>query len=360
MTTLLLPSIRRHAIKTAFVLTALSASMFIPLNSGCRGKPDNSGPSNLAPVAPRRIRTAAVESTDLGETVFIPALVASVRRATLSPRVPAAIAALPRRVGERVRAGDVVARLDDAAARSGVAAAEASVASTGAEALRLTGLRSKGAATTREVESATARAAAATAALEGARAELAYAVLRAPFSGVITKIPVHAGDVVSPGGGVVELEGEEGFEIQAAVEPDIALRWKAGDRLAVRIDGEKEIRTATVRSLSTSADPSTHRFDLRADLSANRALRSGLFARIETPRAVGEARLFVPTSAIVERGGLTGVYVVSDGRALLRWIAAGEAAADRIEARSGLAPGERIALDTGELSDGCAVVEAGR
>ena len=68
----------------------------------------------------------------------------------------------------------------------------------------------------------------------------------------------------------------------------------------------------------------------------------------------------MPRSALVERGALTGVFVVQEGRARLRWISPGEPAGDAIEARSGLSAGEEVAVDAAGLADGAPVEPEGR
>jgi multidrug efflux pump subunit AcrA (membrane-fusion protein) len=57
------------------------------------------------------------------------------------------------------------------------------------------------------------------------------------------------------------------------------------------------------------------------------------------------------------RGGLTGVFVVKDGTARLRWVAAGRTTAGRTEIRAGLDSGERVALDPAGLQDGAPATE---
>jgi hypothetical protein len=101
----------------------------------------------------------------------------------------------------------------------------------------------------------------------------------------------------------------------------------------------------------------THRFELRADLPAAPGLRTGLFARLTLPSAAEEPRLHVPESALLRRGGLAGVFVVTEGRARLRWVALGETAGGRVEIRAGVDAGERVALDPAGLSDGVPVAE---
>ena len=114
-----------------------------------------------------------------------------------------------------------------------------------------------------------------------------------------------------------------------------------------------------MRSVSAAGDPGTHRFELRATLPATAGARSGLFARLALPAVHrDETRLVVPAASVFARGGLAGVYVVSEGRARLRWVAVGDPVGGRTEVRAGLAAGERVVTDPAGLEDGALVVEA--
>jgi RND family efflux transporter MFP subunit len=298
-----------------------------------------------------------VVRTESGAEATVPAVVRARRRAALASRIPASVVELPLREGERAEAGAVLVRLDDAALRSAVAAAEAADQAAAADLARMEALLGKGAATPREREEATARAAAARAALLGARDNLAYAVLRAPFGGTVASRPVNVGDVVSPGTTLIEVEGEGGLEIQAAVEADLAAMARPGLRAKALVDGQAAPLLATVRSVSPAGDPGTHRFEVRADLPPAPGLRSGLFARLVLPSPTTSPRLLVPAAAVFERGGLRGVFVIKEGRARLRWVAAGATAAGQTEIRAGVDAGERVATDPAGLEDGAPVRE---
>jgi RND family efflux transporter MFP subunit len=305
---------------------------------------------------PRAVATAAVVRVQGGE-VAVPGTVRARNRAALAARVSASVVEVPHREGERVEAGAVLVRLDDAALRSAVAAAESSLKAADAERRRAESLLEKGAATPREREDAAARAAAAQAAFEGAKDHLAYAVLRAPFAGRIGTKPVNVGDIVAPGATLVEIEGEGGFELLATLEGDLAATLRPGFAAKAAVDGQPTPLPAVVRSISPGGDPTTHRFDVRADLGSAAGLRSGLFARLVLPSAAAPARLTIPSRAVMERGGLSGVFVVAEGKARLRWIAVGDLSGDQTEVRAGLEAGERVASDPAGLSDGTPVTE---
>jgi RND family efflux transporter MFP subunit len=309
--------------------------------------------------APLRVRTVAALARDTrGETA--PGTVLARRRATLAPRVAASVHALPFEEGERVRTGDVVVALDDGALRAALAAAEVAGAAARADADRYGRLLGREAATPHEAAAASATAAAATAAVAGAREALAYARLRAPFSGRLVRRLVREGDVVAPGQALVELEGDAGFELRVTLAGGEAATLLPGARLLALVDGAGEVG-ATVRAVSPAGDPASHRFEAIADLDAAPGLRSGLFGRLRLP--AGEdagSELAVPAGAVFARGGLTGVFVAEGGVARLRWIAAGARRDGLVVVRAGLVAGERVVVDPVGLADGVAVAGEGR
>jgi RND family efflux transporter MFP subunit len=262
---------------------------------------------------------------------------------------------LPHREGDAVDRGALLVRIEDAALQSSLAAAEAAREAAEAERKRVEALLARGAVTPREAEDARARAAAAHAAREAARDALSYAVLRAPFDGVVAARPASLGDVVTPGRPLLELEGRAGLEVKAALDEVLLALARPGRAVSARVDGLTEPVPATLRAISPAGDPATHRFEARADLADAPGLRSGLFARLVFPAPPGEARLVVPASAVLARGGLHGVFVVAEGRARLRWVAVGETASGLTEVRAGVEAGERVATDPAGLADGVRV-----
>jgi RND family efflux transporter MFP subunit len=300
--------------------------------------------------------TEVVRSGGAGE-VAVPGAVQARMRAALSARMSASVTELPYDEGQWVAAGAVVVRLADAAVRATVAAAEAGVRAAESDLDRTRALVAKGAATPRELEQMTAVASAARAQLTAARDSLSYSALRAPFAGRVAARRVNLGDVVSPGVTLIEIEGGSGLELRATVESKVAATLRPGVKLRVLVDGQPGPLTATVTAIAPSGDATTHRFELKADLPPAPDLRAGLFARLLVPDAGAEPRLIVPTAALFDRGGLTGLFVVRDGPARLRWVAAGARDGGSVEIRAGVEAGERVVLDPVGLADGAAVRE---
>jgi RND family efflux transporter MFP subunit len=303
------------------------------------------------------VRTAEVVRSGGAGEVAVPGAVQARRRAALAARMPASVTELPYQEGQWVKAGAVVVRLDDAAVRAAVVAAEAGVKAAESDLDRTKALLEKGASTPRELEQMTAAASGARAQLDAARDNLSYTALRAPFAGRVASRRVNLGDVVNPGTPLIEIEGEGGLELRATVESGVAATLRPGSTLRALVDGQSGPLAATVTAIAPSGDPTTHRFEVKADLPAAPGLRAGLFARLLVPGVVAEPRLTVPAAALIERGGLTGLFVASEGRARLRWVAAGARDGDAVEIRAGVEAGERVVLDPAGLADGAPVRE---
>jgi membrane fusion protein, multidrug efflux system len=298
------------------------------------------------PVRVRAARTGAADGTRL-----VAANLVAANRATLSTRIAANVREVHVQEGLRVAAGEVLVTLASGDISGALAAAETSLVAAAAHEQRIRRLAAERAATQSELELASAQRAQAEAAVAAARANLSYAVIRAPFAGTIQARRVDAGDLVGPGQPLVELEGD-GLEVRASLSEDEARGLAIGKKLTFVTGAAKG--TAEIVALTPGGDPVSHRRALRARVtSAPAGLRSGTFARLEV--AGVEARnggAWVPRSAIVERGDLTGVFVVRGGRAELRWTPPGETAGELVAVRAGLRPDETVLDAPGALRDG--------
>jgi RND family efflux transporter MFP subunit len=255
--------------------------------------------------------------------------------------------------GQRVAAGQRLVDLGDADLRGHLAAAEAGLAGASAHERRIRTLAAQRAATPSEVEGAAAQRAQAEAAVSAARANLEYTEIRAPYAGTVQARRVEPGDLVGPGQPLVTIEGSA-LELVASLSEEEARGIAIGQRVRFRA-GQAE-GSAEITALSPGGDPLSHRRGLRASVApAVAGLRSGTFARLEVPGGDGPAAVWLPRTAFVERGDLTGVFVAAAGRAELRWVSVGEPIGDRVPVRAGLRGGEQVIDAPGALRDGEAI-----
>jgi membrane fusion protein, multidrug efflux system len=308
--------------------------------------------TTAAPVLPSVPVQLIAQQTGSGEGWVATTLTAT-QRAVLSTRMAASVRKIHVTEGQHVAAGALLVSLADDDLQGGLKAAEAGLAAASAHDRRIQALFAQNASTPSEMEMAQTQKAQAEAAVSAAKANLAYTQIRAPFAGVVQARRVNDGDFVGPGMPLVELEGQGAPELQGSVSESEALRLKMGQKVTFEADGRTGI--AEITGLSTGGDPVSHRGTLRARVvNQNNPFRTGTFARIQVPGVMAKETdiVFVPKSALVTRGELTGVFVAQDGQAHLRWISLGEAQGDRLPVRSGLAKGEAVIDQPGELKDG--------
>ncbi len=201
-----------------------------------------------------------------------------------------------------------------------------------------------------ERDAAQARLQAAEAALDAAREQLERTRIRAPYSGIVTERHVEVGEVVQPGTPVMTGVSLERLRVRVAVPQRVinAIRKLHRARVVVP-DEDGRPRSIPARRLTffPYAQGRTNTFDVRVELPENvEGLFPGMFVKVAFVTGQ-QKRLVVPSSAVVYRSEVTGVYVVDEAaRIHFRAIRPGRTMADpKIVVLAGLKPGERVALD---------------
>lgn len=308
-----------------------------------------------------RLRTAAATGSGEGRSAAFDGVVEAVRQTAIAAQVPGAVVALNARAGDRVRAGQVLLRLDARAAQQTAAAGAAQVRAARAaqeaatrdferqQQLFGTNYISRAALDRAEAQykATQAEAAAQLASAGAARTQSDFHVVRAPYDGIVADVAVVLGDMAMPGRPLLTVYDPRALRLKAALPQTVALRLPADLQAEAEIPGTGQRLAPTRSQLLPTVDPATHTQELRLDLpAAATGLAPGMFARAWLPLAgAGERRVYVPQEAVLRRSGLDGVYVVGkDGRPLLRHVRLGRADGERIEVLSGLDEGERVAL----------------
>jgi RND family efflux transporter MFP subunit len=166
-----------------------------------------------------------------------------------------------------------------------------------------------------------------------------YARIVAPFDGVVVGRSVDPGDLAAPGMPLLAVESTGPRDVVLAVAPELTAGLRPGTVVeVVARDGRRT--DGTIRSVAGGADPATRTVEVRVEVPADWA--TGVSATALVPSGTRFA-VTVPADAVVRRGQLTGVHVVSGDVVTLRWIRVGRTVGDRVEVLSGLEAGERIA-----------------
>lgn len=254
---------------------------------------------------------------------------------------------LERRVdtGARVRAGELLARLDSADVHLQSVGAEAQRELARADVRRYRDLYARHFVSAAALD-AKETALKATEALAGiARNQAAYTSLRADAAGVVAAVLAEPGQVVAPGQPVLRL-AQDGEREVAIDLPEAAIAGlKVGDAAEVSLWAGGKVYRGRLRELSPVADPATRTFAARVTIvDADGAVGIGMTARV-CFLASGPAAVTVPVAAVYQEDGGSGeaVWVVDGNGAIsLRPVAVGAYTDNGATITAGLKPGERI------------------
>lgn len=300
-----------------FVATATAATL-ASLLSACS--------QPLPPAEPLRpVRTTELRYDDVPETNRYFATVASRHEVDQAFRVGGKVIARKVDIGQRVKAGEVLAVLDDIdfrlaedAARQRLAAAQARARQAESDWQRLQALMRDGSVSASDEERAqsnlrTARAAAEAEArqLELARNQAQYTVLHAPISGVVTQVRVERGQVVAAGQPIIAIANEHEPEIVVDVPENHLEAFKTARYQASLANAPGESFEVALRELSAQASAQTRTYRARLKPVTPRALPLGATATlISEYSTAGQPAATLPAAAITQSLGLSAVWVV--------------------------------------------------
>lgn len=190
----------------------------------------------------------------------------------------------------------------------------------------------------------------ASARLRDAQTKLHYAVVRAPYAGVVVERHVEVGELAKVGQALMTGLSLEKLRVTAFVPQRYVNTIRNNGNVQVSFAGvglEDETIVAQSVSVSPQADPVSHSFVVRVMFAdKTKGLYPGMFSKISF--SIGEAKkLLVPSQAIVQRSELMALYVVNEkNQVQLRQVRIGKHyPGDQTEILAGLSDGEQIALD---------------
>ena len=345
------PSTKRKALIINGVLVVLLIAGIGAVVSSLRG----------GPAAESTPPTARVTRGNVTATVSASGSVASARERSLGFGTTGTVEKIYVKAGDRVRKGQVLARLDDTAARENLEAAKASLEAA-AE-----GDTSTAAGYAQYISARNA--------YRAAERTLAGTVIKAPFAGVVTAVNGSEGGSASggsgsstgsggqqtggasSGGGFIELADPNRLQIVGNFTESDVTKIKKGQQATVTFDALPGVTaTGTVTLIDPQPQTSNNVVQYAVTISLTDVpseVRLGQTATVQV--VVGEAEnvLTVPTSAIRTAGGQSTVTVIENGTRVVRRVEVGLRGDSTTEIRSGLREGELVVRSqaTGSADD---------
>lgn len=342
---------RRGVLRAAFLLAALMSGALAP-----QARADE--PSPAAPATSTAPYVLAYR--DVPNVVSAEGVVEAVRQSTLAAQIAGQIVELRVKVGDSVKAGQVLVRIDPRAAEQVVSGSQSQLAE--AQAGLTNALRSyerskqlfaqkfisKAGLDQAELEykAAQARVGALQANAGQATTARTFATITAPYAGVVAATPIEVGDMATPGRALVTLFDPASMRVIATLSQSSLRDVKLELPVQVEVPAAQSRLIAKQVTLVPLADSRTHTARLRLELGDAAGLLPGQFVRAYFTTGVAR-KLAIPERAVLRRSEVTAVYVLgAGGQPQLRQIRVGEASPDgSVEVLAGLREGERIAQE---------------
>ncbi|QFT77563.1 efflux RND transporter periplasmic adaptor subunit [Erythrobacter sp. THAF29] len=367
---------RSHLIAVIGVLILLAAlaSVFWPADSNGPDQQAEQGEKSEVPegvllidakqIAASSIEIEAVQFGAATELVF-PATVAAAPNASarIDARASGVVRSVNKMLGDYVRQGEAIARIESADAAglaAQVAAARARVNELSALYDREKRLFEANVTARQDLEAAQANLQVARSELSRAQAASAAAgvsgdgrslAVTSPISGQITSAPIVLGSYVSAGEEMFQIVNASGLQVQVALPASDAAKIRPGDEATLEFGEEREIG-GRVRSITPALDPESRSATAVISLAgAVPGLQPGAFlqARIRPSGETDATLISVPESAVQMVEGREVVFVRTRTGFRAMPVVTGSRSGGRIVIESGLQNGQRIATENAFL-----------
>lgn len=310
------------------------------------------------PPESRRVVVAGVEDLGGDRVIRFPGTTRAVERASVPFLVGGRLTSRPVEIGDRVRAGQVLATLDlreleniEKAAEASLAELEARAAQSRRERSRVERLAQEKAATDEEMERAVSEAEAIESARSGAESRLAEArrrrdegVVTAPYAATVIAVHAEPGEAVAAGDPVVELAGDGAVEIEIGLPESWIGRLRDGDAVRVEYPFRKSAGDpARVTGIGRAAGAG-RLFPVIVTLDRPSPAVPGMAAEVVLPFR-GEGERSVPLAAVLNPGGSRpNVFRVEGNVARRVPVEIVSLAGDRVVVTGTLAPGDAVVV----------------
>ncbi|MDP3856598.1 MAG: efflux RND transporter periplasmic adaptor subunit [Stagnimonas sp.] len=340
------------------------APLLLCLLAACSA-PESTAPGNgnggekKPAAAPVPVRTAPVGTAELARALNAVGSLASDESVTIAAEIAGRVVRIGFREGQPVAQGSTLFELDDSLDRATVAQAQANLRLSERNDRRAGEIAARGLIAASDRDEVAAKLAVDQAGLQLAQARLAKMRIVAPLAGVTGLRTVGVGDYVSPGQQLVNLEVLNPMKLDFRLPESALPVLKPGLELEVEVDAWPGERFAgEVYAIDPRIADSSRSIAVRARLdNRDGRLKPGLFARVRLKTALSQPALVVPEQAIFPQGEQLFVYVIEDGKAVLRGIKLGQREPGRAEVIEGLKAGEELVVSgLQKLSPGATVI----
>jgi len=349
------------AITPIVAVVALSGIAALP---GCGiGEASNTSGDEVRAATPVPVEVVHPVRADIFATYEATTTIASDADAPVLARVPGEVVELLVEEGDRVRQGDVLARLDGERLRLEMLAARANLEQARKEFARYRDLAERGLVSESMFDGLKYDVDALQATYALAKLNFDYSSIRATISGVVSSRDIKLGQNVDANSVAFRITDTSELVAYMQIPQAELVKFSAGHRASLQIDSmPNAVFAATIARISPTIDVRNGTFKATAIMqNEDGYLVPGMFARFTIAYEKHQDALIIPSASVIEEDDEMTVYVVSDGQVARRVIETGIATGGRVEVLGGLEENEEIVvIGHAGLRDGSKVLASNR
>ncbi len=333
------------------------------------------------------VKVSRVIKGDIVEITTLSGEIQPILKVDVFPKISGKVKAVEVEMGDKVRKGQVLARIDDsdfaaqvkqakaalAMARAGLEQARANYENARENYEKYKKLYEEGAVSKQQFDSiklqyeiaraqyekaqgevsstmkgAEAQVVQAEAALELAQSQLDATRITSPISGIVFMKNIEPGEMAAPAAPVFTIVDIDKVVAQVDVSERIVNEIEKGQVVKVKVDAvENGVFKGRITHIAPAADPRTKKFPVKIEIdNPEMKLKGGMFVRVELPIRQRDNVLKVPSYAVIDKGDEKVVFIVQGDRAFKRSVKTGIKGIDGfVEVVSGLTQNDKIVVE---------------
>ncbi|MFT4031996.1 MAG: efflux RND transporter periplasmic adaptor subunit [Siphonobacter sp.] len=292
------------------------------------------------------VRTAKVEVRDLSlQSMFLGSFAPN-REIEVLPQAGGQIVQLPIVEGQGIGAGKLIAKIDDDQLRYQIEGLQVTIEGYQNDLKRYEALVKGDATPAVNIEKTKLNIRATEAQLKQLQKQLANTTITAPFSGIITSKMVEKGSVVSPGTPLAKITDISTLKLVVQIPEKSINAFRLGQAVRVKTEVYPDVNFNGRVSLIAAEGDAAHNYPMEITVqnTGTHPLKAGMYGSIANTSELRGSTLAVPRQAIVGSTKQAQVYVVENGKAVLRDVQIGATTNEYYEIKQGLNVGDKVVV----------------
>ena len=297
------------------------------------------------------VRTAIAELRNLSqETEFLGSFSPN-RVVEVRPQAGGQITQLPFDEGQSVGAGRLMAKIDDEQLRYQIEALQVTLEGHQNDLVRYENLVKGDATPAVNLERTQLSIRATQAQIKQLHKQIANTTVTAPFSGIVTEKMVEKGSVVSVGAPIAKITDISSLKLVVEIPEKAINRFRVGQSIPIETEVYPNVRFTGRVSMVAAEGDAAHNYpvEIKVPNSGKNQLKAGMYGTIANTDKLKSQTLAVPRQAILGSAKQPQIYVVQNGRAVLKTVEIGATTNEFYEITKGLKAGDQV-ITSGQIN----------